>query len=321
MRHADRQPRLSRAGYVDSRGEGTGRHALHHEFLQENEGFYLRWAREHREGHHGIPVRDELGHEAVNRHGEHAILPRLDQNHGEEELVPGQEEGVEAGADEGGVGERQQHPEDGPEPGAAVHHRGLFHLAWDVEEVAAEHENAEGQGEGQIHDDERGPRVIETERDEDAEIGNAQEYEREHLRRDEEHQYGALPGEPEAGERIGGGRTKEQRQRGYDQRNDHRVEEDDQELLVRKNLPVAFEREDLRDPIRRDLHDLEIGAHRHRQHPQQGNEDDRDRQDQQRIGENVEQALAASLSQTAERGAMSHGRSGPHWALLMARRR
>ena len=58
-----------------------------------------------------------------------------------------------------GQGERQHHPQQRPQPPAAVHRRGLLDLARDRGEEGAQDPDGEGQVEGGVGQDERGVRV------------------------------------------------------------------------------------------------------------------------------------------------------------------
>ena len=75
------------------------------------------------------------------------------QDQGEEELVPGEDEGEHGGGEEAAARHRQDHaPEDAP-AGAAVDQGRFLELERDVLDVAAHHPDHVGQVEGGVEDD------------------------------------------------------------------------------------------------------------------------------------------------------------------------
>src|SRR5882672_2219754 len=128
--------------------------------LHEQEEDHHRDRGQRRAGHQPAPVRVAARARVVREPDGQRLLRLIrEQDVGEDELVPRRDEREHRGGHEARGDERQQDPDERPQPAGAVHHRRLLELAWNAEEEAAERPDAEREHEGHVGDDHAGERI------------------------------------------------------------------------------------------------------------------------------------------------------------------
>ena len=240
------------------------------------------------------------------------LRPVVQEDPGEDVLVPARDEGEDRGRHEPGRHQRQEDLHEGAEPARAVHHRRLLELARDPEQEPAQRPHRERQHEGHVREDHARQRVHlpvaaehDEERDDQARL-------REHLDPDHQHDEELLAREAELRERDRGEERERHRERDGDAHDDQAVLDVVPEEGPVDRVAEVRERRVEREPGRVEAVDLVVRLERGRDHPEDREGQHDEDEDADEVPGRPRQTPPPAAARPPDRG---RDRSGRHLRL------
>ena len=225
----------------------AGGHALD-DLTGGEEGEEKWWDHDQRAHRHdAAPLDAGIGDEAGGGNRQRAGSTAGEQE-GEDEFVPGDAKGEDAGDRVAGLHEGKEDPGEHLKRRGAVDDRGLLQLHRDLFVEAEEEPDGEGKIEGGVEEDENGEIVLQAERGDHEEGGHGEHRWRHHA--DQECGVGDEASSPEfgSGERIGAHAAEQEGEEGRDGADDDGVGEIAIEFSAGQDVLVVFERGEKEKP-------------------------------------------------------------------------